>query len=165
MNIEASAHHRLNLLDLPNEVLLIIVEYLPVIDTLYSLVGINQRLDQLLWNPISTNTLNVTCLRPEMWPERVYSLDERALATLCRTVLPRICHQISHLIVDQFSIEAVFRAREYPALHSLSLIDVDQFDAFHLFQSETTLVDCPSRHNGTIHICWRFFTSMSCCRW
>ena len=165
MNIEASAQHRLNLLDLPNELLLIIINYLPMIDALYSLVGITQRLDQLVLNPISTNTLNITCLRPELLPDRIYSLDERALATLCRTVLPRIHHQISHLIVDQFSIESVFHATEYSALHSLSLIEIDKVDAFHLFQGKTTLVDCPRQKNETIHTRLGFFTSMSRCRW
>jgi hypothetical protein len=164
MNIEASAQHRLNLLDLPNELLLIIIKYLPMIDALYSLVGTTQRLDQLVLNPISTNTLNITCLRPELLPDRIYSLDEPVLATLCRTVLPRIHHQISHLIVDQFSIESVFHATEYSALHSLSLIEIDKVDAFHLFQGKTTLVDCPRQNNETIHTRLGFFTSMSRCR-
>ena len=140
MNMEASTHHGLNLLALPNEVLLIIIEYLPMIDALYSFVGITQRLDQLVLNPISTSTLNISCLRPELLPDRVYSLDARALATLCRTILPRIHHPINHLIVDHFAIEAVFRAREYSTLHSLSLIDIDRLGAYHLFQGKTTLV-------------------------
>ena len=148
MNIDSSTHHRLNLLDFPNELLLISIEYLPMIDALYSLVGITQRLDQLVLNPISTNTLNITCLRPELLPDRIYSLDERAFATLCRTTLPRIHHQIRHLIVDQFSIESVFHAREYPALYSLSLIDIDHVDALGLFQGKTTLVDCPRQRTS-----------------
>lgn len=163
MNIDGSTHHRLNLLDLPNELLLISIEYLPMIDALYSFVGITQRLDQLVLNPISTKTLNITCLRPELLPDRIYSLDERTLAKLCRTVLSRIHHQTSHLIVDQFSIESVFHAREYPALFSLSLIDIDHVDALGLFQGKTTLVDCSRQKNASIlpiHTRCRFFTSI-----
>ena len=135
-----SGQCRLDLLHLPNEVLLIIIEYLPMIDVLYSFVGITERLDQLVLDPISMRTLKLTCLRPELLPERIYSLDERAFATLSRTVLPRIRHPISQLIVDQFATDDVFRAREYPQLHSLSLIDFDESFALDLTQSKATLV-------------------------
>jgi hypothetical protein len=152
MNL-ASDHRRLNLLDLPNEVLLIIVEYLPMIDALYSFVNITERLDQLVLNPTFTRTLNMTCLRLELLFERIYSLDERVLGILCRTVLPRIRHPISRLIVDQFAIDDVFRAREYPELRSLSLMDIDESYALDFFQSKATLNRVSSHHFLVIR--WR----------
>jgi hypothetical protein len=84
MNIPSG--QQLTLLDWPNEILLMIMKYLAMVDALYSFVGITERLDQLVLNSISTRTLNMTCLRLELLPERIYSLDERALATLCRPV-------------------------------------------------------------------------------
>ena len=150
MNV-ASGQYRLNLLDLPNEILLIIIEYISVIDVLYSLVGITERLDQLVLDPISVRTLKLTCLRLELLPERIYALDERAFATLCRTVLPRIRHPINQLIVDQFAIDDVFRAREYPQLHSLSLLDLDESYALDLIQGKATLVHFLAREELSRH--------------
>jgi hypothetical protein len=129
---------RLSLLDLPNEVLLIIIEYLPMIDAFYSLLNMTSRLDQLVLNPIFTRTLNMTCMRLELLPQRIYSFDQRAFATLCRTVLPRIHHPIRQLIVDQFAIDDVFRARDYSELRSLSLVDIDESYALDLLQGKAT---------------------------
>jgi hypothetical protein len=77
MNV--SSGQQLNLLDVPKEIFLLIMKYLAMVDALYSFVGITERL-------ISTRTLKMTCLRLELLPERIYSLDERALATLCANV-------------------------------------------------------------------------------
>lgn len=129
-----------NLLNLPNEILLIIIEYLPLVDALFSFVGIIERLDQVVLNPTSMRTLKLTCLRLERLPERIFSLDERALAILCRTVLPLIRQSINHMTVDQFAIDDVFCAREYPQLHSLSLVDLDESYAISLTQGKTTLI-------------------------
>ena len=49
---------------------------------------------------ISTRTLKMTYLRLELLPERIYSLDERALATLCGNVWPHIRHHSTQLTVD-----------------------------------------------------------------
>ena len=76
MNNSPSDHRRrLNLLDLPNEALLIIIEYLPMIDAFCSFLDITPRLDQLVLNPFAMRTLNMTCLRLELLPQRIYSLD------------------------------------------------------------------------------------------
>ena len=89
----ARMNKRRNLLDVPNEILLMIMKCLAMVDALCLFVGISERL-------ISTHTLNMTCLRLELLPERIYSLDERALATLCRNVWPHSRHHITQLIVD-----------------------------------------------------------------
>jgi hypothetical protein len=73
MNI--SSGQQLNLLDVPNEILLMIRKYLAMVDALYLFVNTTER-------PISTRTLKMTCLRLELHSEGIYSLDERALATL-----------------------------------------------------------------------------------
>ena len=50
----------INLLDLPNEILFIILKKLDNIDVLYSLYGINnERLDIFLEDGVFTNTLNL----------------------------------------------------------------------------------------------------------
>jgi hypothetical protein len=116
----------LSLLDLPNELLLLIMKQLPMVDALYSLVGVTQRLDQLVLNPVDTRTLDLTCLKVDALPERIYSTDDHVLETICREVLPRVHHHVAHLIVDQSAVERVFDAADYPELDSLSLRDMDE---------------------------------------
>ena len=124
MNV--SNKNSLNLLDLPNEVLLIIVKQLNMIDVLYSLVDVTERLDQLVLNPISTRILDMTCVRMELLPDRVYSIDDHVRERICKNVLSRINDQVNELIVDQSSINQVLHTTDYPQLHSLSLIDLDE---------------------------------------
>jgi hypothetical protein len=127
---------RLTLLDLPNEILLIIKKYLSMADVFSAFGGLTKRLDQLVLDPIGTRTLNMHCLRLDRLPDRIYSIDDRALETICRNVLPRICHHVTELIVDQFTIESVIRASEFPALCSLSLLDIDKTCAFDILQGK-----------------------------
>jgi hypothetical protein len=124
MNI--SKRNSLNLLDLPNEVLLIIVKQLNMVDVLYSLVDVTERLDQLVLNRIYTRILDMTCVRMELLPDRVYSTDSHVCERICKNVLSRINHQVNELIVDQPSIKRVLHTTDYPQLHSLSLIDLDE---------------------------------------
>ena len=126
----------LNLLDLPNEMLLLIMKQLNMVDVLYSLVDVTQRLDQLVLNSISTRTLDLTCLETEFFPNRAYSIDDHVLERLCKDVLPRINHQINELIIDQHSIKRVLHARDYRQLVSLSLIDIDETFFFDFFESK-----------------------------
>lgn len=116
----------LSLLDLPNELLLLIMKQLPMVDVLYSLVDVTQRLDQLVLNPVYTRTLDLTCLKVDALPKRIYSTDDHVLETICREVLPRVHHHVAHLIVDQSAVERVFDAADYPELDSLSLRGMDE---------------------------------------
>ena len=74
----------IQLLDLPNEILLIILKKLDNIDALYSLFGINnERLDILLEDDVFTNTLNF-----------VSTVDHLVLDRFCISRLPRIFHNV-----------------------------------------------------------------------
>ena len=138
----------MNLLDLPNEILSIIIEYLSTIDVFYSFVGVTERLDQLVLHPFSTRSVNMTCLRMELLPERIYSLDRRALATLCHDVLPRIRHHITEIFVDAFAIYAVLHAIEYPELCSLSFIDIGDPYVLDFLRRKTVLARIPGERNS-----------------
>ena len=107
-----------------------------MIDAMYSFVNITDRLDQLVLNPISTHSLDMTCVRLEQLPARVHSLDQRAVASLCRTVLPRIRGPVHQLIVDQFALDDVLRARYYSELRSLVLVDIDEPDALDILRGK-----------------------------
>jgi hypothetical protein len=130
----------LNLLDLPNEIFLIIMNQLNMADVLYSLVDVTQRFDQLVFNPIFTRVLDITCLKMEFFPDRIYSIDSHILERICQNILPRINHQVNELIIDQHSIERVLHTTDYPQLHSLSLIDIDETYFFNLLRGKSSLL-------------------------
>jgi hypothetical protein len=125
-----------NLLDLPNEIILIIMKKLDMVDVLYSLVNVTQRFDHLVFNPTYIRTLDITCLRRELFPDRIYSTDSHVLERICQNIIPRINHQVNELITDQHSIERVLHTADYPQLHSLSLIDIDENFLLNLFQGK-----------------------------
>lgn len=125
-----------SLLDLPNEIFLLILKQLNMVDVLYSFVDVTERLDQLVLNSIYTGTLDMTCLKTEFIPNRVYSIDHHVLERICKDVLPRINDQVNELIIDQHSIKRVLHASDYHQLVSLSLIDIDETFFFDFFESK-----------------------------
>jgi hypothetical protein len=124
MNISNNKH--LNILDLPNEILLIIFNKLNVVDLLYSLVNVTQRFDQLILDPFYIHSLDMTSMKMKSYFERIYSIDNQVLSRICQNILPRIHHQLNELIVEQHSMELVIHTINYPKLYSLSLIDFQE---------------------------------------
>ena len=125
-----------NLLDLPNEILLIIMKKLNMVDVLYSLVDVNQRLNQLVFNPSYIGIVDLTCLNEDLFLDRIYSIDSYVDKRVCQNVLPRINDQVNELIIDQHSIESVLHTTDYPQLDSLSLIDIDENFFFNLLRGK-----------------------------
>jgi len=109
-----------------------------MVDVLYSLVDVTERLDQLVLNPIYTRILDMTCVRMELLPDRVYSTDDHVRERICKNVLSRINHQVNELIVDQPSIKRVLHTTDYPQLHSLSLIDLDERSFFDFLKGNSS---------------------------
>jgi hypothetical protein len=136
MNI--SSRNILNLLDLPNEILLIIIKQLDMVDVLYSLVDVTERLDQLVLNPMYTRTLDMTCRKMEFYPDYIYSTDNHVRERICQNVLSRINHQVNELIIDQSSIERVLHTIDYPQLHSLTLIDFNETSFFNFLKGNSS---------------------------
>ena len=52
--------HHLNILDLPDEILLIILKNVNLFDIICSLVGINRRLDRLIVDPLHIRHVDMT---------------------------------------------------------------------------------------------------------
>ena len=103
-----------DLLDLPNEILLIILKKLDNSDVLHSLYGINnERLDLLVENDVFTNTLNLATTTS--------SITNFKLDRFCSSILPGRHHCIKKLILDTTSMERILLAGDYPNLTSLEL--------------------------------------------
>src|SRR5690349_6876912 len=108
----------IHLLDLPNEILLIILHKLDNIDVLYSLFGINnKRLDILIKDDIFTNILNFV---------RTSSITPMKLDRFCTYILPQIHHSIKKLILEPTSMERILLVGDYPNLTSLELFNFGQ---------------------------------------
>ncbi|CAF3412322.1 unnamed protein product [Rotaria sp. Silwood2] len=115
----------IHLLDLPNEILIIILKKLDNVDVLYSLFGINnERLDILVQDDVFTNTLNF---------ERVSSITDDKLDRFCTSILPQIHRCLKKLILETASMERILVASDYPNLTSLELFNCGQDTIFRYF--------------------------------
>ncbi|CAF3413958.1 unnamed protein product [Rotaria sp. Silwood2] len=129
----------INLLDLPNEILLIILKKLDNTDVLYSLFDINnQRLDNILQRNTFTNSLNfvLTTLTDD-----ILSISDPILDRFCKNILPRIHYNVKSLILNSFSMERILLAGDYPNLTELKIYNFNEKICLLYFTVET-----PFRH-------------------
>lgn len=108
-----------NILDLSNEILLIIFNKLNKIDVLYSLVDVNQRFNELIFDYLYISKLDLTFKSSLPY---FSSTEKQILDRICEKVLPRIHHQVRELIIEERSIERILRTVTYPQLYSLSIV-------------------------------------------
>ncbi|CAF3801159.1 unnamed protein product [Rotaria sordida] len=107
----------IHLLDLPNEILIIILKKLDNIDVLYSLFGINnERLDILVQDDVFINILNFV---------KTSFIDSK-LDRFCTVILPQKHHCVKKLILETTSLERILLAGNYPNLTSLELFNFRQ---------------------------------------
>ncbi|CAM4847795.1 unnamed protein product, partial [Rotaria magnacalcarata] len=123
--------------DLPDEILIYIFKKLYNDQVLYSLMGVNQRLNRVIQDTIFTRDL---CLR-EYSPvdDSTFPLPDPILDRFCSKILPEIGHQIETLHLKGISIEPVLHATNYPNLNSLDLCDIHFKQAMSLFFDENPL--------------------------
>jgi hypothetical protein len=124
MNVSKNTY--LNVLDLPNEILLIIFNKLKQVDILYSLVDVTRRFDRLVLDPHYIRNLDMTSMTMKSYYDPIYSIDHQVLSRICKNVLHRIHHEINELIVDQYSMEHILHTINFPQLKLLSLVDLQK---------------------------------------
>jgi hypothetical protein len=122
--MNTSNENDINLLDLPDEILLIICNKLDMVDVLYSLVNLNKRFDQLILDPRYIHHLN---LRTKTLDSSIYN---PVYDQICTNFLPRIHHKVNKLTIGSSFMKFIFGIVDFPQLRSLSLVN---------FQSETLL--------------------------
>lgn len=125
MDTEKSSMNRQNvhLLDLPNEILLIILQKLNNLDVLYSLFDVNnERFDILVQGKIFSNILNFG------------SIDKHSpIDRFCIDILPRIRHNVKYLILKPILMERILLATDYPNLADLKILNFKKRNCFVLF--------------------------------
>ncbi|CAF4301631.1 unnamed protein product [Adineta steineri] len=97
-----------HLLDLPDEILLIILKKLDSVDVLYSLLNVNKRLDQMARSVNNTKFLN-------------FSINNVQLNRFCCEILSQIHQNIVSLTLEIFSMKRILLACEYPNLTAIVL--------------------------------------------
>ncbi|CAF4314197.1 unnamed protein product [Rotaria sp. Silwood2] len=125
MNMHTSNKNDVNILDLPEEVLLIIFSKLHMIETLYSLVAVDQRFDRLVLDPCYVRHLDLT-IPPLL--DHNSPVNNQIFDRIRTKILPQIYHNVTKLTIEPRSMKCILNAIDYPVLTSLSLVN---------FQSET----------------------------
>lgn len=113
-----------NILDLPDEILLIILCKLNRTLAIYSLMDVNQRFRRLVLDTFYIRDFNMTnAILINSLYNHTSSIDTQVLSRIYSKILPRVQHQIQKLTIEEFSVEQVFHVSNYPQLYSLSLIN------------------------------------------
>ncbi|CAF4181612.1 unnamed protein product, partial [Rotaria magnacalcarata] len=108
--------------DLPDEILMIILKKLWNIQVLYSLIGVNKRLNAIVHDPIFSNRLTL------MKDFSAYSIDrlpDSILERFCSEILPEIHHNIKWINLESSSMKRILLATNYPNLYGLGLYDIE----------------------------------------
>ena len=115
------------LLDLPDEILLIILQKLNNLDVLYSLFDINdERLDILVQDEIFSAILNFGSIDNDS------STDRLKLDRLCNDILPRIRDKVKYLILKPVLTQRILLATDYPNLTNLKILNFKQEILYYL---------------------------------
>ncbi|CAF5205071.1 unnamed protein product [Rotaria magnacalcarata] len=109
-----------DILALSDEMLLAILNKLNNIDVLFSLIGVNKKLDRLAQDINFTRSIDLVRIisnEKNSSSSRTNSILDR----FCFDILPRIQHNIECLTLDSLSIDRVLRIGNYPKLNKLNL--------------------------------------------
>ena len=106
------------LLDLPDEMIIEILNKLSSVNVLYSLLGVNTRLDRLARDTIFTHFLDLTI---KVSNDERCSMSKVMLDRFCSLILPEIHENIKCLLLEPLSIERILLNCEYPKLDKLIL--------------------------------------------
>jgi len=113
----------INILDLPDEMLLIILSKLDMVDVFYSIVDLNKRFNQLVLDPLYIHHLDLT-VKTSL--DHNSPVDNQVFDEIRTKILPRIHDKVNKITVTSPSMEFIFNTVDYPQLHSLSLVDFQQ---------------------------------------
>ncbi len=104
MNNSRKIH--LNILDLPDEILFIILNKLKMVDVFYSLLNVNRRFQRLVLDSLYIRHLDMTAIMNiNSMYDQSSSMDTQFVSEICEKVLPRIDHQVHKLTIEQDSMK------------------------------------------------------------
>lgn len=107
-------------LDLPTEILYMILKKLNNMHMLYSLFGVDQRLDTIASNIIFTQSLNFVLTKATI----KLRICQPMLNRFCIDILPQIHQNVKTLTVHSESMERILRAADFLNLSEIRLYNV-----------------------------------------
>ncbi|CAF3585477.1 unnamed protein product, partial [Rotaria sp. Silwood2] len=116
--------------ELTDEILLLIFEKLDNLDILYSLHGVNKRLNKIIRDPLFTSSLNFV-----KWSSNKFNKFSSNVIfnRYCLQILPDISMKIKWLYIESSSAKHILRAADYPNLYGLGLYNMKEKTARRLF--------------------------------
>ncbi|CAF5124585.1 unnamed protein product, partial [Rotaria sp. Silwood1] len=119
-----------NIVDLCDDILLVILNKLNNIDVLYSLIGVNRKLDRLAQDITFTQSIDLVEISSN---EENNSKKKSILDRFCIDIIPRIQHNIESLTLDPLLIDRVLYIGNYSNLHKLTLVNLQLEVASRIF--------------------------------
>ncbi len=117
-----------NILDLPDEVLIIVFSKLRMVETLYSLVNVDQRFDRLVLDPFHVRHIDLT--NPSLLNHNS-PINNEIFDRIRTKILPQIHHKVTKLTIEPRSMKCILNTIDYPVLTSLSLVNFQSEILFH----------------------------------
>ncbi|CAF4649420.1 unnamed protein product, partial [Rotaria sp. Silwood2] len=117
-----------NLLNLPDEILLLILKKLNNIDVLYSFIDVNNdHLNSLALEKIFSDTLNFVSI------DNVSAIDQQKFDRFCKVILPKIHENVKCFILEPLSMKCILLAAEYSNLTERKLFNFTQYVGLNYF--------------------------------
>ena len=126
-------HSFLQLINLPDEILMIIFERLDSVDLFICFMDINTRVEQIIHDPVFTRRLTLLRWSPT---DFFYPVHNTIIDRFCFQIIPKICHNIKWLNLESSCIERVLLAADYPNLCGLGLHNFEEKTAIKFFKSK-----------------------------
>ncbi|CAF1272668.1 unnamed protein product [Rotaria sordida] len=131
-------HSTIQLDNLPDEILMMIFKNMSQTNVLYSLIGVNQRLNTIVRDSMFTNHLT---LREYISDDFINPSTDSMLDRFCSHILPNINDKIKRIDLDSSSMERILLATNYPSLYGLTLYNMDIEISMHYATGETALTN------------------------
>ncbi|CAF3966332.1 unnamed protein product [Rotaria sp. Silwood1] len=118
------------LMDLPDELLIIIFKKLNNIDVLCSLIDVNMRFNKIICDQIFTSYLT---LFQRSSDDVICPLNDRIIDRFCLQILPQIHYKIKWLNIESSSMKHILCIVDYPNLNGLGLYNIEEETFKRLF--------------------------------
>jgi hypothetical protein len=119
-----------NIVDLPDEILFHILKELNNFDVLYSLVGVNEKLDRVVCDINFTRFVDLLTIESNRVTD---SRSNVILHRFCMEILPRIHDKVESLTLQACFLPRVLHATNYLHLRKLVIINLELSMACHIF--------------------------------
>ncbi|CAF3219523.1 unnamed protein product [Rotaria socialis] len=125
--------------DLPDEILLIILKKLDNLEVLYSLQGVNERLNEIIRDPTFTSHLTFVKWSPKEFINKFSS--NVIFDRVCLQILPEISMKIKWLDLESSSMKQILHSTDYPNLNGLGLYNVERETSRSLFTGKKISIE------------------------